>query len=65
MEDMLCGMCSIKVINGNCILNIIYMEQTPCEEIMQQYLMVAVIQQKIERNIPQTINFSWITPRWD
>lgn len=41
------------------------MEQTPCEEIMQQYLMVAMIQQEIEKNIPQTINFSWITPRRD
>lgn len=55
-----------KVINGDHILNIIYMQQTPWEEIMQQYLMVAMVQQVIERNIPQnTINFSWITPRWD
>lgn len=66
MEDMLCGMCSIKVTNGDHVLNIIYTEQTPCEEIMQQYLMVAMIQQVIKRSIAQTIiSFSWITPRWD
>lgn len=66
MEDELCGMCSIKVTNGDHILNIIYMEQSPCEEIMQQYLMAAMIQQVVERNIPETIiKFSWITPRWD
>lgn len=66
MENILCGMCSITVINGDHILNIIYMQQTPWEEIMQQYLMVAMIQQVIERNIPQNIiNFSWINPRRD
>lgn len=40
MEDIMCGMYSIKVTNGDPILNIIYMPQAPCEEIMQQYLMV-------------------------
>lgn len=66
MENILCGMCLITVINGDHILNIIYMQQTPWEEIMQQYLMVAMIQQVIERNIPQNIiNFSWINPRRD
>lgn len=52
MEDMLCGMYSIKVTNGDHILNIIYVEQAPCEEIMQQYLMMAMIQQVIGRNSP-------------
>lgn len=52
MEDMLCGMYSIKVTNGDHSLNIIYVEQAPCEEIMQQYLMMAMIQQVIERNSP-------------
>lgn len=52
MEDMLCGTYSIKVTNGDHSLNIIYVEQAPCEEIMQQYLMMAMIQQVIERNSP-------------
>lgn len=45
MENIMCGMCSIKVINGDHILNIIYAQQTPWEEIMQQYLTVAMVQQ--------------------
>jgi len=59
------GMYSIKVTNGDHILNIIYVKQIPCVEIMQQYLMMAMIQRVIERNSPETIiNFSWTIPRW-
>lgn len=65
MEDMWCGMYSIKVTNGDHILNIIYVEQIPCEEIIQQCLMMAMIQPVIERNSPETIiNFSRTIPRW-